>query len=68
MTSVKLNRIRILSMEGNEFSKVSTRPRMPSKELSVRKGRKILITLTADTLADSAARENQPRITTKKSI
>ena len=67
ITSVKQNKMRMLSIEGSEFSRVKTRPRMPCKEFSVRRGLKILITRMADTFNSDADRENQPRITTVKS-
>ena len=67
ITSVKQKRMRMLSMEGSEFRRVRTRPRMPCKEFSVRRGLKILITRMADTFNSYADRENQPKITTVKS-
>ena len=67
MIRVKKKSTKMFSMEGNEFSKVSTSPRMPCKELSVRRGRKILMTLMAETFNDDADSENHPKITTEKS-
>ena len=67
ITSVKQKSSRMLSMDGREFSRVSTRPRMPCRELRVRSGRKIRMTLMADTFSDLADSENQPKITTEKS-
>lgn len=56
-----------MSMEGSELRRVKTRPRIPCTEFSVRRGRKIRMTLMDDTFNDLAEIENQPKITTKKS-
>lgn len=57
----------MLSIEGSEFSRVNTSPRIPCSEFKVRRGRRIRITLMAETLRDLAERENHPKITTEKS-
>ena len=57
----------MLIIDGSELSSVSTRPRMPYNEFSVRSGRKIRMTRMALTLNLAADMENQPRITTEKS-
>ena len=67
ITSVKQKSSRMLSMEGSEFRRVNTRPRMPCKEFSVRNGLRILMTRMAETFNYFADMENHPRITTEKS-
>jgi hypothetical protein len=64
---LNMKRIIMLTIEGSEFNRVFTSPAIPGIELIVRRGRRILITRTAEIFYSLNWTEIHPRITTEKS-